>query len=351
MPYTAAILDDVRSQLAPDDAALKEARDRRECVRQAAQSFTGAARTFASGSLAHGTANCPVHRRDLGLDADSGLVLDRRTWTWLGPDSATGDGPTKTVHELREHLLSVVGRTYPQVTCEITKRALLLAVHEPLPCGEDPTVDLVMGLERADAPGLWIPNTETNSWDASHPEKHTDLLTADPKTLRVIRARAIRLAKAENKRTDPAPLCSFNVEALGLMFVEAGMNQTQALLALWKQGAADLQRRLTPDPAGVSAPIKVADRDVAVTRLTEAARRLEAALSRDTDESWVREQLAPLWPEFVARRPGEVSAARLVVAGRSGSPVGVTAAGVLSTSSDAKKLKDVRSFGTGPGAR
>ena len=57
MGHTAALLNDVRSQLAPDDVALKEARDRRDAVLDAAATFPGAMRTFKSGSLAHGTAN------------------------------------------------------------------------------------------------------------------------------------------------------------------------------------------------------------------------------------------------------------------------------------------------------
>jgi hypothetical protein len=111
-------------------------------------------------------------------------------------------------------------------------------------------------------------------------------------------------------------------------------------------GAADLSRRLTPDPAGVSQPIKVADVDVAVSRLAEAAQRLEAALTRDHDERWVRERLAPLWPDFISTRPGEVTKARLVAASRARNRVGVTGAGVLSTS--AAPFKSPRSFGDEP---
>lgn len=344
MGYTARILEDVRSQLAPDDAALKEARERRDAVRAAAETFRGARRSFSSGSLAHGTANCPVHQRDKGLDADSGVVLDRRIWSSLGPDSGINEGPTATVKALCTHLREKLKGKYPKATYEITKRAILIKINEPLPSGEDPSVDLVMGLERAHGPGLWIPNTETNDWDPSHPEKHTELLTAEPKDLRVIRARAIRLGKAENKRTTPAPLCSFNVEALGLMFVRRGMSEVQALLALWKEGGADLAKRLTPDPAGVSDPIKVENRAVAVQRLAEATRALEAALSRDGDEQWVRRHLAPLWPEFIATRPGESTKARLVAASRSSSLVGITGAGVLSTTTGTA-LKNPRSFG------
>lgn len=104
MSYVDDVLDDVRAQLAPDDVVLKEARERRNLTRRAAQTFIGALRTYRSGSLAHGTANCPVHHRDQGrLDADCGVVLDRRVHTLLGPDGI-GLSPNSTVNEMVEHL-------------------------------------------------------------------------------------------------------------------------------------------------------------------------------------------------------------------------------------------------------
>ena len=251
MGYTQQLLNDVRAQLAPEDVVLKEAKDRRELVLRAAESFPGVnrSRSFASGSLAHGTANCPVHERDKGLDADCGIVLDRRSHSTLGPDSPQQEGPTRIVEQVRNHLRPKIRAEYPDATFRITKRAIFIRFGAPLPTGEDPTVDLVVGLERREAPGLWIPNTcEAERWDPSHPEMHTQLLTAKPKDLRVVRARAIRLAKAENKRTGKPPLCSFNLEALAWMFVEQGMTEPDALLALWTDGADDLQRRLTPVP-------------------------------------------------------------------------------------------------------
>jgi hypothetical protein len=344
MGYTAQLLDDVRSQLAPDDAALKEARERRDLVRRAAEFFLGGRRSFASGSLAHATANCPIHERDKGLDADSGVVLDRNYHPGLGPDSALGGGPVQVVRDMCAHVSRRVLAKYPKATFEITKRAILVSFHEPLPSGEDPTVDLVLGLDRRGAPGLWIPNTEADRWDPSDPEKHTALLTAEPKALRVVRARAIRLAKAENKRTATAPLCSFNIEALGLMFVQPGMGEPAALLALWELGARDLQARLTPDPAGVSADIKVVDCQLAIARLTDAGRRLSAALARDTDERWVREQLRPLWPDFIAETGVTATKARTAAHLKSRSPLSVTATGALSTGGGFA-LKQPRAFG------
>jgi hypothetical protein len=341
------VLDDVRSQIAPDDAALKEARARRDTTRAAAKAFGGVRHSFASGSLAHGTANCPIHERDKGLDADTGVVLDRRSHPTLGPDAEDQDGPSPIVEAMRDHLRRELRPAYPQVKFRITKRAILIAFNEPLTGGEDPTVDLVVGLERAGKPGLWIPNTETEAWDPSDPEEHTRLLTADPKALRVTRARAIRLAKAENKRTAVPPLCSFNLEAFGLMFVEQGMDEPSALLCLWEEGARDLRRRLTPDPADVSGDIKVVDRQRAIDRLQFAADQLAQALDHDDDEAKVRAALRPLWPDFIPEHSGEASKARTAAALRRGSSLGITRTGVLTTSGGTTLAKQPRSFGDG----
>lgn len=344
MGYTNEFLDDIRLQLAPDDGVLKEARQRRDATRKAALSFRGAARSFPSGSLAHATANCPIHHRDRGLDADAGVVLNRTFYPTLGPDSATNEGPNQIVEDVRDYIGPLVRDVYPKARLSITKRAIFITFDEPLPGGEDPTVDLVVGLERRNAPGLWIPNTEQQRWDQSHPEKHTELLTAEPKSLRVTRARVIRLAKAENKRTGNPVLSSFNLEALGLMFVDPGMGQAAALLALWERGAADLSRRLTPDPAGVSQPIKVVDRDRAVDRLTNASEALARALNRDDDAEYVRTQLQGLWPDFVASAPGAATKARAVASQRAKQALKFTSTGLLSVSTGSP-LKQPRSFG------
>lgn len=344
MGYTAAVLDTVRRQLAPTKEAMAEARDRRRrLVKDAAMGFAGALRVFNSGSLAHATANCPIHSRDQGLDADCGVVLDRRRHTDLGPDGY-GIGPDDIVKELRDEIAGKVRAEYPNATLMITKRAILIEFHSPLSTGEDPSVDLVVCLDRRQAPGLWIPNTEQHRWDPSDPEEHTRLLTAEPKTLRVTRARAVRLAKAENKREDKVPLCSFNLEAFALMFVDTSDDEPAALLAIWEDGAADLRRRLTPDPAGVSKPIKVADVDYAVRRLDQAARHLHAALEHDDDFTRVRTELRHLWPEFVASAGNTSSKAEILAGLKAGATIGVTSTGGLSTSAGAP-IKNPRSYG------
>jgi hypothetical protein len=347
MGYTAVLLDDVRSQIAPDDVALKVARERRDAVTGVADGFHGALRTFASGSLAHRTANCPVHHRDAGLDADGGVVLDRRSYPLLGPDSPFGLGPNEVVDAMAQHLRSKLTPKYPNLKVKVTKRAVLLSFGAPLPGGEDPTVDIVVALDRANAPGLWIPNTEQNGWDPSHPEEHTRLLTADPADVRLVRQHAIRLAKAENKRDGNPPLCSFNLEAFGLMFVGPRMTDAEALLAMWRDGATDLSWRLTPDPAGVSAPIRVEDQRTAVERLAYAARELDNALRNDNNEHYVRARLANLFPEFVSAVPGGTSTARIAAASRVGDGLKFGATGIGLTGA-AVVNSTVRSYGDGP---
>ncbi len=344
MSNTSKLLDQVRSQLAPSEEALGEARRRRDITKDAALGFSGAARVFNSGSLAHATANCPVHHRDQGLDADCGVVLDRRRFPSLGPDGS-GEGPNAIVDDIADEVLGKVRAEYSAAVVTVTKRAILVSCNQPLSTGEDPTVDLVVGLDRRSADGLWIPNTEQHRWDPSDPEEHTRLLTAEPKALRVTRARAIRLAKAENKRDAEVPLCSFNLEAIGLMFVGPGQDVAAALLALWENGADDLRKRLTPDPAHVSPPIKVADRDFAIDRLEAAARSLRTALEHDYDISVVRAELRRLWPEFVASTDGGLSKAQILAEMKTGSSLHVTAVGGLSATAGVP-LKNTRSYGT-----
>ncbi len=158
----------VRQEIQADDKVLAEARKRRDGVCSLAERYPGALRSFPSGSVAHGTVRKPVK------DADSGMVLDRRTRPELGPD-AIGSGPCAIVADVAQFIHQQLIKDWPGVTCEISKRATVFEFHEPLGTEdpqEDPSVDLVVGLNRADAPGLWIPNTERDGWDPSDPECH-----------------------------------------------------------------------------------------------------------------------------------------------------------------------------------
>ncbi|MDX6198989.1 MAG: hypothetical protein QOJ79_2140 [Actinomycetota bacterium] len=347
MRYVDQLLDDVRAQIEPDRAVVDEALRRRALCLDAAASFAGSVDIFGSGSLAHGTAICPIHKRDKGLDADGTTVLDQRAWPSLGPETAINEPPDRVVELYRQHIEAKVRAAgYPRATVTVTKRAILVRFHSPLPCGEDPTVDVVLGLTRSQG-GIWIPNTDQHRWDPSDPKTHTRLLNDVAKELRVARARTIRLAKAENKRTDPPALCSFNIEALAWMFVPTAMPLPESLLTLWENGAADLRARLTPDPARVSKPIKVADRDAAVKRWEDASWRLGQALRPGQTDRAIRDLLHPLWPEYVADDPSQTPARRAATAAaiRSGRSLYPAAAGGFALAG-AAAFKTVRSYGS-----
>lgn len=323
------LLDDVRAEVAPSDATLGDAREHRDAVLSSAGSFEGALRTYRSGSIAHGTANDDT-------DADCGIVLDRRAWTALGPDG-DGVGPGDVVEQVRSKVRANLNDDGWGVSTRLTKRA----IEVTFPDG--PSVDLIVGLTRKEADGLWIPNLNSSAWDASHPERHTELLTAEPKSLRVTRARAIRLAKAWNKQSTQPGLCSFNLEALALSAVESGMGVPEALHAIADYGATDLAKRLTPDPADVSPSIKLLiDRDIVVSRLSALATSLAKALESDDDDE-VQDLVAAAFPSYVepANRQSKASVSASLRGGNSG--IRYTATGLAAAAGS--QIKTTRSFG------
>lgn len=337
MGKTTQYLDEIRAEVAPSKETLDAVRERRETVLGLAETFEGVRGKFRSGSVAHGTANEDT-------DGDGGIVLDRRKYGALGPDGDDED-PEAIVEQVRTHVRSGIKDDYPEAAFRVTKRAIKVTFNEPLSDGSDPQVDLIVSLERKGAPGLWIPNLDASRWDPSDPQKHTDLLQALPKGLRRTRAQVVRLAKTWNVRRPKRLLCSFNIEALALAGIEEEQDLGEALAHFCEYSAGDLADRLTPDPAGVSGPIKVEDRDLAVKRLGEAAEHLRNAVDNDTDDDIVRTELADVFPEFVDPPEGASSKAALAAALSRGSGVSAER-GTLSTSGSGRPVKaNTRAYG------
>lgn len=336
MGFTSEILTDVLSQVDPGSDVIEAARLRRDAVLQIASAFPGALKTYWSGSIAHRTAN-------FDTDADCGVVLDRRVWSDLGPDGE-GVGPNDIVEAVRTFVRERIAAEYPELKTRLTKRAIKFTFHSPVGAEQlDPTADLIVALERAGtAPGRWIPNRETASWDPSHPEKHTELLTADPAALRRRRQKAIRLGKAQIKQAADPALCSFNIEALALEAVVEERGLGESLFDLFDYGATDLARRNTPDPAGVSPSIKpLVKRTIAARRMKNNAELVAEALENDDDEVVVTGALAKLFPSYVSPIAG--SKEGYAAALRSGnSAFGLSG---LAAAPGAARLKPTRAFG------
>jgi hypothetical protein len=220
--------------------------------------------------------------------------------------------------------------------------------------GCDPSVDLIVGLERRERPGLWIPNLWSDSWDASHPEKHTELFVGQATPVRRVWARAVRLAKGWNMQSifDKPGLSSFNIETLMWVCITDEMSEAEALAELFSFGARELVLAPTPDPAKVSPPIKLLlDEAIVVARLNDAAKLMQTAIDHDDDEGAVLEALSSLFPDYVdasAATSGKAAmAATLREKGNSAFSVGKTG---VELGAGAASVKDVRSWSDEQGA-
>lgn len=241
----------------------------------------------------------------------------------------------------------VCGELRPQysgIAFELTKRVILFSFNEPVD-DQDPTVDLVICLTRHDRSGYWIPNRDRDRWDASDPEKHSALMTAPPKDLRVHRARVIRLAKAAVKNDDDqAVVCSGNISALALTHVATTGKLSESLAAFFTDMADSLERGPTKDPAGVSAPIKLSEdmtRNRAVKRLRYFAERTAEAIEQCGDHT---RALAALGDVFRKQLPEAPSSAKQDLADQLRK--GNTSAGVAAAFGTVTKTP--RSFGDAP---
>ncbi|HZJ10665.1 MAG TPA: hypothetical protein VFD39_13280, partial [Trueperaceae bacterium] len=162
-------------------------------------------------------------------------------------------------------------------------RAIKFKFNTPIDFGElgpvDPYVDLIVGLDRREGPGIWIPNRRKNDWDAAHPQKHTELMTQrDSQELIVHRAHLIRLGKRAIKRDGQEPrvpaMYSWNFSALALKHVEDRAPLASTLGDLFSDAAVSIAAGLTEDPAGVADPIALPDgmsNEEAAARLSKMA--------------------------------------------------------------------------------
>jgi len=302
MTTALTVIEDIRQQVAAHNDALAEARARRDTVFDAVATFPGVLRTSGTGSLSTGYINDPVD------DADGAAVLDRRMYPALGPDGG-GELPHSTVEHIQNHVRPIIRETYPQASVKRMKRGILVEFGEPLDDEQDPTVDLVVALNRRKDDALWIPNLDQDRWDPSHPERHVELFTAGDRPLRRTRARVVRLSKAQVKQLATPTLYSFNVAALAWEVIEDNESLEQALHRFFRYAAVEIAVHRTDDPAGISGRIKLPEslqRKTIVDRLTRAADGLERAIQAGDDEDKVLAAMAEVFPHYV-EAPGTSS--------------------------------------------
>jgi hypothetical protein len=330
------VISDVRHQIDASAAPLGEARKRLALVKELAVSFAGAKRTYSSGSIAQHTMIAPV------TDGDGGVVLDRRCYPELGPEGG-GEAPGEVAEKLCAFLGPEVREYYQRARCGTSKRGPKLHFGAPVE-DQDPTVDLVIALTRRDGPGLWIPNLKKDTWEASDPELHAELLNGGPVSVRRTRRQVIRLAKAWNRQFSEPAFCSFHLSALALESVHGGQGLPAALGRYFADAAGSLRRGNTADPAGVSPPIKLRlSREVAIGRLEKAGDAINRALENDDDLAAVRTNLATVFWEYI--EDAEVTPLATAISTlRPRTPVTTTSLGLTGA---AVPVKPARAYGSG----
>jgi len=337
MGHSDDVLGDVRDKIDASEAPLREARSRLALVRDVAVTFPGALRTYPSGSIAQHTMIHPV------TDGDGGLVLDRRSYPELGPDGG-GDAPGVVTEKLCGLLGPAIRESYPDARCSTSKRGPKLYFGAPVE-DQDPTVDLVVALTRRDGPGLWIPNLDKNTWEASDPEGHVELLNAGPIAVRRTRRQVTRLAKAWNGQFSEPAFCSFHISVLALVSVQGGLSLPAALGDFFADAATSLRHGNTADPAGVSAPIKLRlSRGVAIDRLDKAAAAIAEALDHDDELQAVRASLARVFWDYIDD-PDVSALATAARQLRPRTPVTTTALGLAGA---AATVRPARAYGSPP---
>jgi len=335
------LFEEARERIAVPDDVLKEARKRRDEIRRIVEGEFDTLRTFGSGSLAHGTRNDPLS------DADVGMVLDRRVYDGLGPN---GDGPCAMVEEIRSVLRTQLKGDYPNVRFFTGgHRAIRVNFMEPIqPDGDNFTADLIVAIRR-DEGGLWIPDLNKDGWDASHPERHVELIVERNKKTGSRFARILRLAKHANAHHGKT-IVSFNVAALGLEAITEKVSLPEGLALFLRHAADGLDEGLTEDPAGISGPIKVnvSRRKDAAKKFKGLAKLAEQALEFDADGQTAQAQRnwSKVLPGAIDPPKDEDLEAELASGARKGNGWMYPGAGGLSVSSKFRQdIPSARSFG------
>jgi hypothetical protein len=263
-----------RRRIEVTDDELAEARKRRTALGDALRREFPGSRTYANGSLAHGDALTPL------TDVDLGVVV---------PDPAREFGPGKKgPRELKERAANAIRRElkaeYGDLAVEVKgrKRSILVRFRDPVsPRFPDFTADVIVAIDNPVAPGLYIPRWD--SWDRSHPERHTELVVTANEATNAGFARLVRLVKHWSRRHDK-PLCSWNIKALALGCIAQPTELIPGMATWLRHAIEQLAIGETPDPAGVSGPIKLNEpRSEVLRKLRRALESLELAIQLEIE--------------------------------------------------------------------
>lgn len=272
-PTIEKVVQDARQRIQVTDEELDEARKRRSAIASALLAEFPGARTYFNGSIAHGDALTPL------TDVDLGVVIPNTDGRY-GPGRK---GPLELQERAAGAIRDRLSDAYEGLRIEFRdrKRSILVRFRDPIRAGlPDFTADVITAIDNPSAPGLFIPNY--TSWDRSHPEAHTRMITEANTRTKTTFARTVRLLKHWNRKNG-APLCTWNIKALALGSVMTESPLISSMRRWFDHSIAALKLGETEDPAGVSdKPISLnVPRTEAIQRLEKAADKLEKAIAYD----------------------------------------------------------------------
>jgi hypothetical protein len=286
-----SILDAARIRIQVSDEELAEARKRRAAIASVLRAEFPGSRTYVNSSIAHGDALTPLTDVDLGV-----VVAD--------PDNQYGpglDGPKDLKARAADAIRSGLKEAYGDLAVEVKgrKRSILVRFRDPVAAGlPDFTADVIIAVDNQRTAGLYIPRHD--SWDRSHPERHTQLIHDANASSKASYARTVRLIKHWN-RTHDKPLCSWNIKALALASVREPLGLMVGIHTWLRYAIEQLSQEETPDPARVSPhPIRTnKPRSEVVKSLRAALETLELAVALERDGYLIlaQDELAKLFKD------------------------------------------------------
>jgi hypothetical protein len=227
---------------------------------------------YVNGSIVQGDAMSPLR------DIDVGIVLDVHDPRCMSQCCA----PTRLVEEACRVLLTSLRKELPYAigTLDGQRRSILISFgsQDYCPGVAEFTADVIVALNYRGGRGIPIPDLFADQWERSDPMTHIELIRNAALTSNQSFIRIVRLAKYWS-RHHGTPLYSWNIKALALKCLVNPMPLATGLRAFFQYAAESVSRELTPDPAGVSAPIRLGlSRHQAVMHLKSALVTMDYAI-------------------------------------------------------------------------
>jgi len=215
--------------------------------------------SFLTGSYARSTMIAPLKEADV----DIFVVLDPKYYTHYNGQNGGQGG-----------LLDLVKRTLRKTytrTPDISRNGQAVTIQF-----EDFVVDVVPGFHRQGG-GYLIPNSITQTWLATDPKKHVDIVSAANQTHGSNFIPLVKMLKGWNK-TRGGYFRSFHLEALALQILSnVTITDMPSGVRYFFDKARDLVTKQNPDPAGYGDDV---GKYISGDKIQEASSRLQTAYER-----------------------------------------------------------------------